>query len=186
MVFRSLKCSDLLPSQEWNEKLALLAEERASSCQPDFPSSNSTSLSLVGWNTNISAVGAASFSDVVDGWFAEGRDFAYLSGKCRESATCQHYTQVFTSRCIKHAYLSAHVLCVCVRVCVSERERESSSVLSCSWCGPHRVTWAVPSSCVREGETSGRCSSARTPPGNCNTHFPHLRAPHSPNRKSQV
>lgn len=53
----------------------------------------------------------------------------------------------------------------CVCVC----ERESSSVLLCSWCGPHRVTWAVPSSCVREGETSGRCSSAHTPPGNCNT-----------------
>lgn len=57
----------------------------------------------------------------------------------------------------------ARAVCVC--------EREGSSVLSCSWCGPHRVTWAVPSSCVREGETSGRCSSAHTPPGNCNTHF---------------
>ncbi|XP_075881869.1 C-type lectin domain family 18 member A-like [Nelusetta ayraudi] len=79
---------------EWNEKLALLAEERAASCQTDLPSSNSTSVRHVGWNTNISAFGVASFSDIVDGWFAEGRDFVYLSGKCRELATCQHYTQL--------------------------------------------------------------------------------------------
>lgn len=115
MIFRSSECSDLLLLQEWNEKMALLAEQKASSCRPDFPSSNSTSLTLVGWNTNISAFGVASFSDVIDGWFAEGRDFDYLSGKCRESATCQHYTQVYTSRCIKQMEPGCVWVAVCCR-----------------------------------------------------------------------
>lgn len=106
--------------------MALLAKERAASCQTDLPPSNSSSFGHVGWNANISAFGLASFSDVVDGWFEEGRDFLYLSGKCKESATCQHYTQVFTSRaktapvcpyfcrCIIGAHVSVLMLmCVC-------------------------------------------------------------------------
>lgn len=58
---------------------------------------HSSSFSHIGWNTHLSVVGAASFSDITDFWFEEGKDFLYSSGRCKKNATCQHYTQVFTS-----------------------------------------------------------------------------------------
>lgn len=56
---------------------------------------NSSSHSHIGWNTNISAFGINSFSDVIEAWFEEGKHFLYLSGTCKGNATCQHYTQVW-------------------------------------------------------------------------------------------
>ncbi|CAB1339350.1 unnamed protein product [Coregonus sp. 'balchen'] len=48
----------------------------------------------IGWNTHHSAHATTSFAEVIDSWFEEGRDYMYLSGQCRENATCQHYTQL--------------------------------------------------------------------------------------------
>lgn len=64
-------------------------------CNSEPLAQNSSSHSHIGWNTNISAFGASSFSDVIEAWFEEGKDFLYLSGKCKGNATCQHYTQVW-------------------------------------------------------------------------------------------
>ncbi|XP_044060150.1 C-type lectin domain family 18 member A-like isoform X2 [Siniperca chuatsi] len=80
--------------KEWNEKLALLAKERAALCHTDPSPQHASSFSHVGWNTHLSAYGVTSFSDVIHTWFEEGTDFLYLSGQCRENATCQHYTQL--------------------------------------------------------------------------------------------
>ncbi|XP_037304437.2 C-type lectin domain family 18 member A-like [Pungitius pungitius] len=78
----------------WNEKLASLAKTRAATCEIDAPPQYASPFSHVGWNTHLSADGATSFSDAIHSWFDEGKDFLYLSGQCRENATCQHYTQV--------------------------------------------------------------------------------------------
>ncbi|XP_017159357.1 C-type lectin domain family 18 member A-like [Poecilia reticulata] len=43
---------------------------------------------------HLSADVAASFSSIVDAWFEEGKYFLYYSARCRESATCRHYTQL--------------------------------------------------------------------------------------------
>ncbi|CAJ1048780.1 C-type lectin domain family 18 member A-like [Xyrichtys novacula] len=83
-----------MQKMEWNEKLALLAEEIAASCRADLSPLHSSTFSHVGWNTHLSISGVASFSDVIDSWFEEGNDFLYLSGQCGENATCQHYTQM--------------------------------------------------------------------------------------------
>lgn len=81
------------PSQEWSEPLALLAREWAASCSLDT-AEQEQSLGHVGWNTHQSAHREASFTEVIDSWFLEGRDYVYLGGQCRENSTCQHYTQV--------------------------------------------------------------------------------------------
>lgn len=78
----------------WNEELASLAQDRASRCGAEPPAQNSSSRRHVGWNTKVSAPGVDSFADVIAAWFEEGEDFLYLSGRCREGAVCQHYTQV--------------------------------------------------------------------------------------------
>ncbi|XP_034534525.1 C-type lectin domain family 18 member A-like [Notolabrus celidotus] len=83
-----------MQKMEWNEKLVLLAEERAASCHGDLPSLHSSPVSHVGWNTHFSVHGVNSFQDAIDSWFEEGKDFLYLSGQCGENATCQHYTQM--------------------------------------------------------------------------------------------
>uniref|UniRef100_A0A665SZP3 EGF-like domain-containing protein n=1 Tax=Echeneis naucrates TaxID=173247 RepID=A0A665SZP3_ECHNA len=80
--------------QDWDEKLASLAKERAASCHPDLTPHHSSTSSHVGWNTHLSAQGIVSFSDVIDSWFEEGKDFLYLSSQCRERASCLHYTQL--------------------------------------------------------------------------------------------
>ncbi|XP_074523031.1 C-type lectin domain family 18 member A-like isoform X1 [Halichoeres trimaculatus] len=83
-----------MQKMEWSERLALLAEERAASCHTDpFPPPSSP-VTHVGWNTHLSVYGVHTFSDVIDSWFEEGDDFLYLSGQCRENATCKHYTQM--------------------------------------------------------------------------------------------
>ncbi|CAF91801.1 unnamed protein product, partial [Tetraodon nigroviridis] len=66
---------------------------KARQCNSEPLAPNSTH-SHIGWNTHISALGANSFSDVIEAWFKEGNDFLYPSGKCRGNATCQHYTQL--------------------------------------------------------------------------------------------
>ncbi|KAI3377853.1 hypothetical protein L3Q82_008991 [Scortum barcoo] len=98
-------------SEEWNEKLALLATERAAQCEADPSPQHSSSFSHTGWNTHFSSYGVKSFSDIIDLWFEEGKDFLYLSGQCRENATCQHYTQLVWAT-------SSHVGCasqLCLR-----------------------------------------------------------------------
>ncbi|XP_071345867.1 C-type lectin domain family 18 member A-like [Trachinotus anak] len=83
-----------MQKMEWDEKLALLAKERAASCHTDPSPQHSSTFSLIGWNTHLSARGVASFSDIIASWFEEGKDFLYLSGQCRENTSCQHYTQL--------------------------------------------------------------------------------------------
>lgn len=97
----------LLSLQEWNEKLASLAKERVSRCNSEPPNQNASSPGHIGWNTNMSAFGVSSFSEVIEGWFEEGKDFLFLSGKCKEGATCQHYTQVRPSDPRLRALLAA-------------------------------------------------------------------------------
>ncbi|XP_029623423.1 C-type lectin domain family 18 member A isoform X2 [Salmo trutta] len=80
-------------TENWSEKLVLLAQERAESCHTD-PSPQDQQLRHIGWNTHHSAHATISFANVIDSWFEEGRDYMYLSGQCRENATCQHYTQL--------------------------------------------------------------------------------------------
>ncbi|KAM6979482.1 C-type lectin domain family 18 member A-like [Aplochiton taeniatus] len=82
-----------MQKMEWSEDLSLLATERATSC-PTEPSSGGLSLSHVGWNTHRSASGAASFAEVIDAWFDEGQGYIQSTGRCREGAACQHYTQL--------------------------------------------------------------------------------------------
>ncbi|XP_041727428.1 C-type lectin domain family 18 member A-like isoform X2 [Coregonus clupeaformis] len=82
-----------MQKMDWSEKLVLLAQERAESCHTD-PSPQDQQLRHIGWNTHHSAHATTSFAEVIDSWFEEGRDYMYLSGQCRENATCQHYTQL--------------------------------------------------------------------------------------------
>ncbi|XP_045888785.1 C-type lectin domain family 18 member A-like isoform X1 [Micropterus dolomieu] len=100
-----------MQKMEWNETLALLAKERAASCERDPYPEHSSSFIHIGWNTHLSAYGVTSFSDVIHSWFEEWKDFLYLSGQCRENATCQHYTQLVWAT-------SSHVGCasqLCLR-----------------------------------------------------------------------
>ncbi|XP_034052900.1 C-type lectin domain family 18 member A-like [Gymnodraco acuticeps] len=101
-----------MQKMEWSDKLALLAKDRAASCHTDPPDQQSSPLSHIGWNTHVSAHrGLTSVSDAIHSWFEEGNDFLYLSGQCRENATCQHYTQLVWAT-------SSHVGCasqLCLR-----------------------------------------------------------------------
>ncbi|XP_071374486.1 C-type lectin domain family 18 member A-like, partial [Centroberyx affinis] len=100
-----------MQKMEWNEKLALLAKERAASCHTDPSPQHSPPFDHIGWNTHLSAYGVTSFSEVIDSWFEEGRNYLYSSGQCRENATCQHYTQLVWAT-------SSHVGCasqLCLR-----------------------------------------------------------------------
>ncbi|CAG5855119.1 unnamed protein product [Menidia menidia] len=83
-----------MQKMEWNQRLAILAKEQAGLCRTDPSLRGTPSFSHVGWNTHLSAHGVSSFSDIIDAWFKEGEDFLYLNGRCRENATCQHYTQL--------------------------------------------------------------------------------------------
>ncbi|XP_041715784.1 C-type lectin domain family 18 member A isoform X2 [Coregonus clupeaformis] len=82
-----------MQKMDWSEKLVLLAQERAESCHTD-PSPQDQQLRHIGWNTHHSVHATTSFAEVIHSWFEEGRDYMYLSGQCRENATCQHYTQL--------------------------------------------------------------------------------------------
>ncbi|KAM8893655.1 LOW QUALITY PROTEIN: C-type lectin domain family 18 member A-like [Spinachia spinachia] len=88
----------------WSEKLALLAKTRAATCEIDGPPQHASPFSHVGWNTHLSADGVTSFSDAIHSCFDEGEDFLYLSGQCRENATC-HYIQAQT----RNRLMFAHV-----------------------------------------------------------------------------
>ncbi|XP_068617021.1 C-type lectin domain family 18 member A-like [Brachionichthys hirsutus] len=82
-----------MQKMEWDEQLAFVAKSVVS-CHTDLLPPNSSSFSHIGWNTNASAYGVASLYDIIASWFEEGKDFLYTSGKCRENAICQHYTQL--------------------------------------------------------------------------------------------
>ncbi|XP_062248974.1 C-type lectin domain family 18 member A-like [Platichthys flesus] len=83
-----------MQKMEWDDKLALLAKEMAESCHRDPSPQHPTALSHIGVISQHFPRGVASFHDVIESWFEEGRDFLYLSGRCRENTTCQHYTQL--------------------------------------------------------------------------------------------
>ncbi|KAM9860553.1 C-type lectin domain family 18 member A-like [Aulostomus maculatus] len=83
-----------MQKMEWDEELASLAKERATLCHTGDPPQQPPAFSHTGWNTHLSAPGVSSFSDIIDVWFKEGKDFLSLSGQCRENTTCHHYTQL--------------------------------------------------------------------------------------------
>ncbi|KAM4593696.1 C-type lectin domain family 18 member A-like [Odontesthes bonariensis] len=83
-----------MQKMEWNQRLAILANEQAVLCHTDSSLQHTSSFSHVGWNTHLFVHGVSSFHDIIDAWFEEGVDFLYLNGRCRENATCQHYTQL--------------------------------------------------------------------------------------------
>ncbi|XP_056135328.1 C-type lectin domain family 18 member A-like [Lampris incognitus] len=103
-----------MQKMEWNEKLALLAVEMAASCHTGPSHQHSPPFPHIGWNTHLSARGVTSFSEVIDSWFEEGQNFLYLSGQCRENATCQHYTQLVWAT-------SSQVGCAS-QVCLNEQD----------------------------------------------------------------
>uniref|UniRef100_A0A3B3B9L0 C-type lectin domain family 18 member A n=1 Tax=Oryzias melastigma TaxID=30732 RepID=A0A3B3B9L0_ORYME len=91
--------------------LAILAEKQGTLCRADPSPHNGSFSRHIGWNTHLSARLIASFSDIIDAWFEEGNDFIFLSGKCRENATCRHYTKLVWAT-------SSHVGCasqLCLR-----------------------------------------------------------------------
>ncbi|XP_069030225.1 C-type lectin domain family 18 member A-like [Embiotoca jacksoni] len=110
-----------MEKMEWNEKLAIHAKERAALCPTEPSLQPSSSFSHLGWNTHLSVHGVISFSDIIDSWFEEGNDFLYLSGRCRENATCQHYTQLVwatssqvgcaSQRCLRNGDLCETFVC---------------------------------------------------------------------------
>ncbi|KAM4631322.1 C-type lectin domain family 18 member A-like [Polymixia lowei] len=108
---------------EWSERLALLAEETSTSCSTDLSPQDSPPFRHVGWNLHLSAGVGTSFTDVIDSWFEEGRDYLYLSGQCKENATCRHYTQLVWAT-------SSHVGCA-RRMCV--RDGDQWEVLVCAY-----------------------------------------------------
>ncbi|KAK1162093.1 C-type lectin domain family 18 member A-like isoform X1 [Acipenser oxyrinchus oxyrinchus] len=82
-----------MQKMDWSEKLAVLAQERASSC-PLNPTLEEGHTDHMGWNIHDFTPGAASFAEVIDLWFREGQDYNYNGGQCRHNSTCQHYTQL--------------------------------------------------------------------------------------------
>uniref|UniRef100_M3ZLA6 SCP domain-containing protein n=1 Tax=Xiphophorus maculatus TaxID=8083 RepID=M3ZLA6_XIPMA len=85
----------LLPlSNEYLSQFAVLAKQQAALCNKDASLLHSLSFGHTGWNIHLPADGAASFSNITDDWFEEGKYFLYYSGRCRENAICQHYTQL--------------------------------------------------------------------------------------------
>ncbi|XP_041123348.1 C-type lectin domain family 18 member C-like isoform X1 [Polyodon spathula] len=82
-----------MQKMDWSEKLAVLAQQRASSC-PLNPTLEEGHSDHMGWNIYDFTPGAASFAEVIDLWFREGQDYNYNSGQCRQNSTCQHYTQL--------------------------------------------------------------------------------------------
>uniref|UniRef100_A0A8D2ZFZ8 C-type lectin domain-containing protein n=1 Tax=Scophthalmus maximus TaxID=52904 RepID=A0A8D2ZFZ8_SCOMX len=83
-----------MQKMEWDEELALVASEMAASCDTGPSPQRSSTFTHIGWNRRLLPHGVASFSEAIDSWFEEGKDFLYLSGRCGENATCQHYTQL--------------------------------------------------------------------------------------------
>uniref|UniRef100_A0A3B3HWK2 C-type lectin domain family 18 member A n=1 Tax=Oryzias latipes TaxID=8090 RepID=A0A3B3HWK2_ORYLA len=100
-----------MQKMEWDGRMAILAEKQAMRCGADLSPQNGPFSRHIGWNTHLSTHRIASFSDIIHAWFEEGNDFFFLSGKCRENAACQHYTQLVWAT-------SSHVGCasqLCLR-----------------------------------------------------------------------
>uniref|UniRef100_A0A3P9IW14 C-type lectin domain family 18 member A n=1 Tax=Oryzias latipes TaxID=8090 RepID=A0A3P9IW14_ORYLA len=128
-----------MQKMEWDGRMAILAEKLAMQCGAEPSPQNGPFSCHIGWNMHLSTHRIASFSDIIHAWFEEGNDFLFLSGKCRENATCQHYTQLVWAT-------SSHVGCasqLCLRdggiweifVCVNGKlVRPYKLGLSCSLC----------------------------------------------------
>ncbi|TKS70090.1 C-type lectin domain family 18 member A [Collichthys lucidus] len=144
-----------MQKMEWDEKLALLAKERAALCHSDHPPQHSSSFSHIGWNTNLSVYGVTSFSDVIDSWFGEGKEFLYLNGKCRENTTCQHYTQLVWAT-------SSHVGCAS-QLCL--REGDLWEIFVCAYFPGGN--WEVKGQLVMPYKTGLYCSLCTSSMSGC-------------------
>ncbi|XP_045149689.1 C-type lectin domain family 18 member C isoform X3 [Echinops telfairi] len=81
---------------DWSERLARLAQDRATLCgalasslaaSPEHPRQ-------MGWNVQLLPAGSASFVEVINLWFAEGQQYSHAANECTRNATCTHYTQL--------------------------------------------------------------------------------------------
>ncbi|XP_051873843.1 C-type lectin domain family 18 member A-like isoform X2 [Pristis pectinata] len=85
-----------MQKMEWSEKLARLAQMRASSCQR---SQQDQQIQVaeeeeIGWNYHTTVDAGVSVSNVIDLWFREAQNYHYHTGQCKYNASCQHYTQL--------------------------------------------------------------------------------------------
>uniref|UniRef100_A0A8C6SE77 C-type lectin domain family 18 member A n=1 Tax=Neogobius melanostomus TaxID=47308 RepID=A0A8C6SE77_9GOBI len=97
--------------QEWSKELADLAERWAAQCDPGAPPRQLSSFRHIGWNTQLSATGVASFTNIIESWFNEGQHLNYSAGQCEETRACKRYTQLVWAT-------SSHVGCasqLCLR-----------------------------------------------------------------------
>lgn len=134
----------------------MLAKEKAGSCHTNPSPQHSPPFDHTGWNAHLAPYGAASFSEVIESWFEEGQDYLYLSGTCRENATCQHYTQVQQEHTAEIS--TVYIICIWSEILeLFENFHFFSQVLMfcssiplllCSWSGPLPVMLAVPATCV--------------------------------------
>ncbi|NXP47487.1 CL18A protein, partial [Heliornis fulica] len=76
---------------EWSDELGRLAGARAATCLEGPPLAPAPWL---GWSETLVPAGARAFVDILERWFAEGRDYDHRTGHCTGNATCRHYTQV--------------------------------------------------------------------------------------------
>ncbi|KAF3832579.1 hypothetical protein F7725_026244 [Dissostichus mawsoni] len=159
-----------MQKMEWSDKLALLAKDRAASCHTDPPDQQSSPLSHIGWNTHLSARGLTSVSDAIHSWFEEGNDFLYLSGQCRENATCQHYTQLVWAT-------SSHVGCAS-QLCL--REGDLWEMFVCAYYPGGN--WEVNGQLVTPYKTGLYCSLCTSSMSGCFRLWDHI--PKNPCRMS--
>ncbi|XP_032882697.1 C-type lectin domain family 18 member A-like [Amblyraja radiata] len=86
-----------MQKMDWSEKLAWLAQIRASSCQrspQDLWRPVAEEEEEIGWNYHTAVDGRVSVSDVIDLWFREAQNYHYHTGQCKYNTSCQHYTQL--------------------------------------------------------------------------------------------
>ncbi|XP_059810232.1 C-type lectin domain family 18 member A-like isoform X1 [Hypanus sabinus] len=87
-----------MQKMEWSEKLARLAQLRASSCQRSQQDQQikvaEEEEEEIGWNLHTTTDPRVSFSNVIDLWFREAQNYHYHMGQCKYNASCQHYTQL--------------------------------------------------------------------------------------------
>uniref|UniRef100_A0A2I4APH3 C-type lectin domain family 18 member A n=1 Tax=Austrofundulus limnaeus TaxID=52670 RepID=A0A2I4APH3_AUSLI len=140
---------------EWDEQLATRAKEQALLCHTDHYFQHFASFSHVGWNSRLSAPGVASFSDIIDAWFEEGKDFLYADGKCRENATCQHYTQLVWAT-------SGHLGCA-IHQCL--RDENLWEIFVCAYYPGGN--WEVNSRLVTPYKTGESCSLCTSSMSGC-------------------
>ncbi|KAG7230518.1 hypothetical protein INR49_012231 [Caranx melampygus] len=161
-----------MQKMELDDELALLAKERAASCHTNPSPQHSSTQSHIGWNIHISAHGAASFSDIIDSWFEEGKDFLYLTGQCRENASCQHYTQMVWAT-------SSHVGCAS-QLCL--REGDLWEIFACAYYPGGN--WEVNGQLVIPYKSGLCCSLCTSSMSGCFRLWDHVEIPRNPCRMS--